>query len=181
MSSQYGRIIGAACVCTFLSCRCARHVFLCTWAILSVTTVKRAQSKNTTEGSASQQRNQTLADTRCCAQLTATGFFTSSSSLLGGNSIVFIWIAKTFSTDIHDPQRMNPSDFGDPLTFVLHTHKRKLIGLKIDPAHVDGLVSLCWCRSWIIMIDVVPGPSLQLTNQTECCSWRVRKFTFQAS
>ncbi len=34
-------------------------------------------------------------------------------------STTITWIGMKFSTDVHDPQRMIPDDFGDPLTFPL--------------------------------------------------------------
>ena len=164
MSSQYGRIIRAACVRFYPAGVHVTRLDFCALGQFCQSRQQREQSAKTQQ-SASQQRYQTRAalppDTRRCEKLTATCFFTSSS-LFDGNLIVIGWIA-TFCTDIHSPQRMNPSDFGNPLTF-FSTYK-KIIGLKIDPAHVDGLISLCWCRSSSVMINVGPGPSLQLINQ----------------
>ena len=38
------------------------------------------------------------------------------------------WIGVEFGSDIHGPQRMSPTDFGDPLTFLQHPHRVHICG-----------------------------------------------------
>ncbi len=63
-------------------------------------------------------------------------------------------IAVKFSTDIHDPQRMKPTDFGDPRTFHLAPSSGQNFNLllvydQIPAKHIDIPVSLsCSVGGW---------------------------------
>ncbi len=60
-----------------------------------------------------------------------------------------------FCTNIHDPQRMNPNDFGDPVTFTL---------VPPEHCHFCFLVT-CFDNCWVDDDEIFSSYSRSLENK----------------
>lgn len=64
---------------------------------------------------------------------------------------MFDWNSIKFGTDIHSTVRMNPTDFGDPLTFSPVPPWVLTLGLKFSLAVTySNVYSMVWHKIWCI-------------------------------